>query len=320
MKTFLTRAFVGLLVGCSGINVTSPQDTTGGEDGKIEVLHEEASVGPETSTDASPDLLDEKVHDVQGQEDLEASPDLEFGPEASDEGQDSDDRLAPTDSAEDLPPDIPSVQCASNSDCDVASYCKKSSCFHELGQCTKKPTLCPKIYQPVCGCNKKTYDNDCFAALDGQNILRNDECNACFNNSECDEDSFCEKNGCGLDLKGTCSKKPTFCPTTEDYVCGCEGIQTMDFKNACLANQAGFNVAHKGLCQNFCPSPFSPCSDWEYCKKTSCDLFATGTCTPKPNTCPPISDPVCTCDNVTYNNECLAAMAGQNVKEKGPCK
>jgi hypothetical protein len=50
--------------------------------------------------------------------------------------------------------------------CDKGLWCehKPGSCrvADASGKCVKVPQLCPKIYKPVCGCNNRTYGNDCM--------------------------------------------------------------------------------------------------------------------------------------------------------------
>lgn len=36
--------------------------------------------------------------------------------------------------------------------------------------------ICIEIYEPVCGCNQKTYSNSCFAACDGITSYEPGEC------------------------------------------------------------------------------------------------------------------------------------------------
>ena len=65
--------------------------------------------------------------------------------------------------------------CLSNNDClttgEAKEYCEKeiNTCekTNARGKCQRIPNICPKYLKPVCGCDKKTYNNDCERAKAG---------------------------------------------------------------------------------------------------------------------------------------------------------
>jgi hypothetical protein len=64
-------------------------------------------------------------------------------------------------------------------DCAVGLYCAyKPDCgtTDTGGTCTKKPTMCTKIYRPVCGCDGKTYGSACTAAAAGISVVHDGPC------------------------------------------------------------------------------------------------------------------------------------------------
>lgn len=49
--------------------------------------------------------------------------------------------------------------------CDAGLFCqnKPGQCFviDGSGTCARVPKFCPRIFHPVCSCDRKTYSNDC---------------------------------------------------------------------------------------------------------------------------------------------------------------
>ncbi len=251
----------------------------------------------------------------------------------------------PTDAAvldDASPPDGTAPACTDNSTCPTGAYCAGNGCGTP-GHCTTRPPMCTTSTSPVCGCDGHTYANPCVAAMEAVRVDTPGGCTSspdagpgpCTDNSSCALDELCDADACGS--PGTCTLRPTACPTVYTPVCGCDGHT---YANVCTARASGVRAGTRGACNDAGASldaglypdtgagsigdadvgpcvTNGDCGPSGYCAGSACG--GPGVCALRPVTCPMIRVPVCGCDGSAYDNACVAATAGIRLGAPGGC-
>ena len=197
--------------------------------------------------------------------------------------------------------------------CSDAGYCEQACgpVPEEIKKCTCKTLLCPDGGTPT------DTDGD---GCDDTCVTKPKVCGGIIG-IPCDDGQWCDPSPgfcSGADIGGLCVATPELCDKTWKPVCGCNGET---YPNDCARIKAMIAKDYDGECKITagCTSN-DQCKSGQYCAKAAGDCKGTGACSPMPEACLLLWDPVCGCDNKTYSNGCVAASAGMQVSYKGECK
>lgn len=242
--------------------------------------------------------------------------------------------------------------CVERVSCDAETVCPDRKPFCEYpnqdacgvaleGTCTTKPACqpaspCidpemeagdPECVPPtpsderVCGCDDTTYDAACHAWAAGVNVAYSGPCV----NAACMAQNDTEWGGVGYRWTGE------ICSFSSAPDCDDEEVRwNPEERERCqpLAATLAECVQKYEALGCWTPPPCggssgASCTSGFYCLYESLDICGVsgtpGTCQLSPSSCGNESEPVCSCNDVAYENTCLAALNGQDVMNMGRC-
>jgi len=191
--------------------------------------------------------------------------------------------------------DIPDceINCWLNEQCPVGTYCRfpDGQCDNaKSGSCAAIPNGCFDLWKPVCGCDNKTYGNECEMQVAMQSLKHEGECKPdCVEEgegyiAEGGNDNMCCE---GLTPVPACIEEPAICDPNgtdcEGFSCACPNclcfVCTYCGNGECGLGENKCNCPEDCLEEGECLTD-KDCDDNDECTIDSCDQ---GKCVHKPD-------------------------------------